>query len=134
MHHLPQTFHTHKCSVCGLELHTFVRGDTLLGEHIYHSHVLYRACPYITQRFLGMEQELMLTIGRERYRRGFVAFHQGFAEATRGFALINKLNRCLVCSAAALPGCYLPFQGHRPGCDRIKAQVCTTLEGLKILP
>ncbi|KAI4797419.1 hypothetical protein KUCAC02_025148 [Chaenocephalus aceratus] len=47
-------------------LNTFVRGDTLLGEHIYHSHVLHRTCPYITQRFLGMEQELMLTIGRER--------------------------------------------------------------------
>uniref|UniRef100_A0A4W5LF91 MCL1 apoptosis regulator, BCL2 family member b n=1 Tax=Hucho hucho TaxID=62062 RepID=A0A4W5LF91_9TELE len=40
MYHVPHTVDKHKCWTCKLEIDSFVENDTLLGEHIYHTHTM----------------------------------------------------------------------------------------------
>lgn len=130
MHHIPDTVDTHKCFTCSLEIQNFVQNDTLLGEHIYHKG---DSCQYIAEKFKGRRHELMLRIGKERYRKGSIAFPDTVTNADYGYTAIGRLHHCVVCSAVVLQERYLPAQGHNPHCAEMKKSLLMKLKNMKLL-
>ncbi|TKS75746.1 Induced myeloid leukemia cell differentiation protein [Collichthys lucidus] len=95
MYHIPGTLDTHKCVDCKLEIKDFVVNDYLLGEHIYHVYNQGGRCSYLEKKFENRKDELMVILGKERYRRGLIAFETTVTKAEHGFAMLNGQRRCL---------------------------------------
>uniref|UniRef100_A0A669CUF8 Bcl-2 Bcl-2 homology region 1-3 domain-containing protein n=1 Tax=Oreochromis niloticus TaxID=8128 RepID=A0A669CUF8_ORENI len=87
----------HHCYTCGLTLKDFVVGDTLLGEHIYHVYNKGMACRYIERKY--SKGEILYILGKERYRRGQMAFPSLIDKAEFGYSSVEGLYRCILCSA-----------------------------------
>lgn len=133
MYHLADTVDTHKCLDCEVEIKDFVANDTLLGEHIYHVYIRGGLCPYLEQKFENQKDELMVILGKERYRRGLIAFETAVTNAERGFAALNGQRRCLVCSALTTQTIHLPTMGHYPHCNKMKCTIVKMLQNMKLL-
>ena len=69
MCHVPHTVDKHNCWTCKLEINSFVENDTLLGEHIYHVYNRGGHSRYFADRYTNREDEIMLILGKERYRK-----------------------------------------------------------------
>lgn len=95
---VPGTLDKHNCALCGLNLHAFVQGDTLLGEHIYHKYQNKETCPYIETMY--SPEQIVYRLGIERFRRGMVAFPTLLFEAEDGYAYVGATKRCVVCATA----------------------------------
>jgi hypothetical protein len=135
MYHLPNTVDTHKCFMCNIEIKNFVENDTLLGEHIFHVYNTSGRCKYLTDRYTNREDEMMLLLGKERYRRGKIAFPESIiTNSAYGYTSIRDLNRCVVCSALTIQGRYLPSQGHHPRCDEMTKELRTRLKTFTFIP
>uniref|UniRef100_A0A669CH56 Bcl-2 Bcl-2 homology region 1-3 domain-containing protein n=1 Tax=Oreochromis niloticus TaxID=8128 RepID=A0A669CH56_ORENI len=115
MEHLPWTRDKHRCAACDLVLHSFVVGDTFVGEHIYHIHKEGKRCPYIDARY--DRDEILYELGRQRSRRGQLAFPSRVLTAERGYSSVAGLERCLVCGVTTIQEKYLPSLGHDAWCS-----------------
>lgn len=121
----------HHCYTCGLTLKDFVVGDTLLGEHIYHVYNKGMACRYIERKY--SKGEILYILGKERYRRGQMAFPSLIDKAEFGYSSVEGLYRCILCSATIFQGACLPPPGHDPGCYTMAKALMRTLTRLAFL-
>lgn len=87
------TIDTYRCSDCNLKVNNFVKGDTLLGEHIFHTYNVGRTCPALERHFRNNLNEIPSVLGLERFRKGFVAFPVGVMLGVKG--IVN--GKCIVC-------------------------------------
>uniref|UniRef100_A0A669EE68 Bcl-2 Bcl-2 homology region 1-3 domain-containing protein n=1 Tax=Oreochromis niloticus TaxID=8128 RepID=A0A669EE68_ORENI len=110
MEHLPWTRDKHRCAACDLVLHSFVVGDTFVGEHIYSIYNQGKRCPYIDARY--DRDEILYELGRQRSRRGQLALPSRVLTAERGYSSVAGLERCLACGVTAIQDKYLPSLGH----------------------
>lgn len=133
MYHLPNTVDRHKCFDCKVEIGDFVVNDTLLGEHIYHVYNRGGRCPYLEKKFENQQDELMAILGKERYRRGLIAFESSVTKAEYGFTVFNRQRRCLVCSALTTQIMHVPTLGHYPHCNQMKHAIVKMLQNMKLL-
>lgn len=58
----------HRCFICKVGVENFVSGDTFLNQHAYYSG---GECQYLQANYTA--ERLKMEIGKERFRRGFVA-------------------------------------------------------------
>uniref|UniRef100_A0A8C7MNS2 Bcl-2 Bcl-2 homology region 1-3 domain-containing protein n=1 Tax=Oncorhynchus kisutch TaxID=8019 RepID=A0A8C7MNS2_ONCKI len=107
MYHLPNTVDTHKCFMCNLEIKNFVENDTLLGEHIFHVYNTSGRCKYLTDRYTNREDEMMLLLGKERYRRGKIAFPDSIITNSTG-ALDTDTRQLIKCVLGQCTGLLKP--------------------------
>lgn len=132
---LPHTVDTHKCFMCNLEINNFVENDILLGEHIYHVYNTRGRCKYLADRYTNREDEIMLILGKERYRKGTIAFPDTIVtESAYGYTSISGLNHCVFCSALTIQGRYLPSEGHHPHCDEMTKELRMRLKTFTFIP
>lgn len=131
MEHLPWTRDKHRCAACDLFLHSFVVGDTFVGEHIYYIYNEGKRCPYIDARY--DRDEILYELGRQRSRRGLLAFPSRVLTAERGYSSVAGLERCLVCGVTTLQEKYLPSLGHDAWCCDMKKALENKLENLRLV-
>lgn len=131
MEHLPWTRDKHQCAACDLFLHSFVVGDTFVGEHIYYIYNEGKRCPYIDARY--SRDEILYELGRQRSRRGLLAFPSRVLTAERGYSSVADLERCLVCGVTTLQEKYLPSLGHDAWCCDMKKALENKLENLRLV-
>ena len=134
MYHVPHTVDTHKCATCDLQIWSFVKNDTLLGEHIYHSYNTGRYCRYIADRFSTRPHKLLAIVGKERFRKGYIAFPDIISNACYGYIVVGGRTRCSVCSTMTIQGKYLPPKGHARHCHEMVQKLKQMLEHTHLLP
>lgn len=127
---VPGTRDKHHCKACGLFLHDFVEGDTLLGEHIYYTYNNGGRCTYIDGKYT--REEILYKLGLERFRRGMVAFPTRIFEAEHGYSSVAGLNRCIVCAAATARDRCLPAREHKIGCAAVTDALANKLKRVTI--
>lgn len=125
MNYIPGTRDKHHCNECGLYLHDFVEGDTFLGEHIYYTYNDGRRCSYIDRKYT--RQQIMYTLGLERFRRGMLAFPTLMFKSDHGYS-ITEGARCVVCAASAVPSCE-----HKTGCANMTNALAEKLKCISML-
>lgn len=122
---VPGTRDKHHCKSCGLFLHDFVEGDTLLGEHIYYTYNNGGWCSYIDGKYT--REEVLYKLGLERFRRGMVAFPTLIFGAEHGYSFVAGRGRCIVCAAGGLP-----VREHKKGCAAITNALADKLKRVSI--
>lgn len=127
MQHISGTLDEHVCFQCKLQLKSFLRNDTLLGEHIYHVYNNGFSCSYLEERFCKDREKLDLILGQERFRKGYVAFPNAVTYSSGGAVVINGLKRCVVCA------CHVFTQGHDKYCEYMQKELNRKLKEMKLL-
>lgn len=126
MNYVPGTRDKHHCNACGLYLHDFVEGDTLLGEHIYYTYNDGRRCSYIDRKYTT--QQILYTLGLERFRRGMLAFPTLMFKSDHGYSIVAEGARCVVCAASAVPA-----HEHKRGCANMTNALADKLKHISML-
>lgn len=128
MKYVPGTEDRHHCNACGLLLRDFVKGDTLLGEHIYFAYNTGGRCSYIDTMYT--RDKILLILGQERFRRGMVAFPACVFKAEYSYCSVAGKNRCVVCTAVGSRDS--PASEHKRACAAVSDALAYQLRRLAI--
>lgn len=131
MYYVDGTVDTHKCYTCGLTLCHFKEGDTLLGEHVFHTYNYGNTCQALEVRFKADRYDLERILGAERARRGYIAYPTHLLEARSGFISVKGVPQCVMCGVTTIQGLYLP--NHGPHCAAMKQGIGDRLQNMRLL-
>lgn len=134
MIYIKDTVDKHWCCQCGLTVSKFVQGDSLLGEHIYHVYNHGLRCHYLEARFAYDGEVLKRTLGKERYRKGQMAFPDAIVDSTHGYCTVARSNHCMVCGTVTSHGFYLPTDKHGLQCSEMFTKLAEKLKDLTLIP
>lgn len=128
MQYVEGTSNEHVCFQCNLQLRSFERNDTLLGEHIYYIYNNGLSCPYLEDRFSKNREKLELILGQERFRKGLIAFPNALTTSSNaGNTVVNGLRRCIVCAR------HVFTEGHHALCENMQNELKMKLREIKLL-
>ena len=130
MHHVENTVEVHKCYYCNSTFEHLPK-DPLLCEYLYNTGL---RCPSVSEGLTSLERNVKALIGKDRYRKGFIAYPDILVDAAYGYTAIYGPIRCIVCSAITHQGKPMPIQGHQQKCCAMKNMVIANLKNTVLLP